>query len=129
MENKTILIVEDDPICRESLKDLFEMEDFNCLEAGSGFEAVEILNANRGKVDLVVSDIRMPNGNGIQLLMEVKKMDPDLPPVILITGFSTQEDDSLVEKGAECVLNKPIDFDILFKEVEKAIEKHEAAAS
>ncbi|MCB0366838.1 MAG: response regulator [Bdellovibrionaceae bacterium] len=127
MSQKTVLIVEDDPICRESLKDLFEMEDYNCLEASGGRDAVEIVKANKNAIDLIVSDIRMPNGNGVELLMSVKAMDPSIPPVILITGFSTAEEESLVEKGAECVLSKPIDFAELFAEVEKAIAKFKAA--
>ena len=126
MDNKTILIVEDDSICRECLRDLFEMEGFNCLEACGGIEALKVIKANKGKVDLVISDIRMPNGNGIQLLMEVKAIDSTFPPVILITGFSNQKEISLMKKGAECVLDKPIEFRQLFQEVEKTIDKYKA---
>jgi len=90
-ENKVkikILCVDDERNILVSLKRLFRKENYEILIAESGAEGLEIIQHE--KVDLIVSDMRMPNMDGAEFLSKVKKLQPNIPS-ILLTGFSDQD--------------------------------------
>src|SRR4051794_40528673 len=83
---KTILVVEDDETLREVLAAEFEYQGLKTLMAAGGEKALGTLK--RESVDAIVSDIRMPDGSGIDLLRAVRECFYDRPPLIFISGFS-----------------------------------------
>jgi DNA-binding response OmpR family regulator len=102
---RRILLVEDDEALLELLKNIFELERFDTLGAGSCEEALEIL-AN-STVHLIISDILLPKMTGLDLLKIVKKQNPEIP-VVLATGYSgdyTRKDS--LEIGADGYFKKP----------------------
>ncbi len=108
LSSRHILIVDDEAAIRDILEEEFATLGAHVHSVGSVKLALELL-AHR-PVDLVISDIRMPEADGLDLLREVRSR-PHAPPVVLITGFA---DISLAEahhRGAEAVLNKPFDLD------------------
>ncbi len=115
---KTVLVVDDEPMLREIISDELREVGANILEAGSGMEARCLLRAHR--IDCVITDVRMPDGNGLALLEEVRADDPSFPPVILITGFSDFSIGSPESKGAFAVFGKPFDVEELMKTVIQA---------
>lgn len=82
-KDSTILIVEDDDALRDSIVSDFKRKGFQVLSASGGQEAFQIIE--RPKVDLVISDYHMPNGNGIELLERIKNKDAAFP-VFIFTG-------------------------------------------
>ncbi|RLB69529.1 MAG: hybrid sensor histidine kinase/response regulator [Deltaproteobacteria bacterium] len=116
---KTILCVDDEPIIRNLCRDV--LEEYRVLQAEDGFAAIKILEVE--DVDLVLSDVMMPNLDGLALLQKVKEQHPD-QAVILMTGYS---DKDLVLKalkaGADDFINKPINILQLSTTVEKVFEK------
>jgi len=105
-----LLIVDDSLSMRLIIKKMVEMSGFEveqCLQAGSGQEALKILTEN--KVDLVLSDINMPEMSGIELLAKIKG-DPSLSaiPVIMIsTEGSEERQKEARDLGAAGYLRKP----------------------
>lgn len=100
----------------------FAMEGYAALQASSGNEAFLLIQDS--PVDIVVSDIRMLNGTGIDLLKNIKKNMPKLP-VILLTGFSDYSDQDVLNMGAAAIFRKPFDRRQLLSAVEKALSaKH-----
>jgi len=89
------------------------------LRGTSGEEAMEVISKN--KVDLVVSDVRMPNGDGVFLLNEIKKSNVFMPVVMLVTGFSDLTLDEAYELGADAVFAKPYDREMLHACVARAL--------
>jgi len=79
-----ILIVDDDELVRGVLMELLEDLGFAVIEAGSGHDALALLR-DKVEVSLVISDINMPEMDGLQLVEELKSMRPSLP-VILMSG-------------------------------------------
>jgi len=117
---KTILLVEDDPSFRESLRKLFEKEGLRILEAESGPEGIETLKKER--VDLVILDFYLGGMNGLQFLE--KTMNPGRPPVIVLTAFGDWEIyTEVVAKGAVDCLPKPIKRNELMAVVAGALSK------
>lgn len=82
---KTILIVDDNPNMSMLLTEMLEIFDYNSVCCSDGSEALEKLDAD--KFSLVITDMRMPNMTGLELLEKVKEKYPKLP-VVLISGYS-----------------------------------------
>jgi CheY-like chemotaxis protein len=122
-KNLTILAVDDDDGLREAIVYDFKKAGFKTLEASDGREAFEILSSN--KVDLVVTDVRMPNGDGIELLARIRQKSPDFPIVIFVTGFSQLSLEDAYDKGADAVFAKPFNRKALIEAVIKAAARQD----
>lgn len=75
-EKFNILIVDDEEGIRETLQDFLQSSQFEIRTASSGKSAQQVIEST--KIDFVISDIRMPNGDGIFLLSEIKRINPDI---------------------------------------------------
>ena len=114
-----ILVVDDDQAQRELLKEDLEREGFAVEVAAGGRAGVE--RVKRGGVDLVVSDVKMPDLNGLDLLREVLAVEPSLC-VIIITAFGSIETAiRAVKLGAYDYLPKPFETDELLLIVDRAL--------
>jgi len=106
-----ILVVDDDPSMTKTLVDILHAKGYRAEMANSGPEALEKVRAARP--DFVISDIKMPDVNGVALYRNIKSQHPDVP-VVLMTAYS---DDLLVREGLEAgaiaALNKPLDIKLL----------------
>lgn len=103
----TILVVDDEPALRKALVFDFKRKGFQVLDASNGKEAFEIVKTQ--KIDLILTDVRMPGGDGIELLDKVKEQNPMIPVVMFITGFADLSLDEAYNKGADAVFTKPFD--------------------
>jgi DNA-binding NtrC family response regulator len=92
----TILLVDDQPIILRALRRVFRSEGYSILSAGSGEEALALLE--REDCDLIISDYLMPEINGIELIGRVKEIRPGLP-CILLTGHADFDIVSRVIRG------------------------------
>lgn len=109
-----ILVVDDEEDLRETLAEFLTEQGYSVLTAPDGLAAKKILITQ--KIDLVLTDIRMPNMNGVDLLKFSKAL-PDAPKVIVITGFSDYSREQVESLGASAFLNKPFDLDKLLSTV------------
>ena len=121
IEKKTCILVVDDEIgISSTLKDYLESEGFFTLTANNGKSALDVFKNN--DVDLVISDIVMPELNGIGLIKEIKNIDEDIP-VIIMTAFSTVEYSvEAMKAGAFDFISKPFDFKKVLFVIKKALE-------
>ncbi len=105
LQGKTVLVVDDERVIRNLLRRTLDREGYRVVTASDGVEALERLSGTR--IDIVISDIMMPNMDGMELLVEIKCNYP-LIPVILITGFSGKfTGKQAMEAGAEDFIVKP----------------------
>ena len=117
----SILIVDDDQGQRTVLQTILKREGYTIETAENGLVALEKIEDNL--FDVVVSDMRMAQMSGRELLHEIKRRDPDLP-VLIVTAYAEVNDavDLVVREGAFYYLEKPIQIDALKKEIRRAIE-------
>jgi len=117
----TILLVDDEDGVRSFLKVILELDGYQILEAENGRRAKEMLDSKDHSIDLVISDIMMPEMDGTELVKKLMEQDRDIP-VILISG---QNDGrfGLNEIGAEHIpiLRKPFSHEDLSKEIARTI--------
>jgi len=120
-QNIQILAVDDEVVNRENIAYVLEKDGFQVETADNGIEAVDKLRAKR--FDLVITDLRMTNMDGLQLMETVKEIQPDAE-VIIVTGYATVNSavDAML-KGAFYYLPKPLKIDKLRNLVKKALEK------
>jgi len=116
----SLLIVDDDRLTRETLASAFS-DKYQTSVARSGVEALEILEAE--KTDVVLSDLRMPDMDGIALLERIIQQQGRQPSVIFITGHATVEAAvDAMKLGAHDFITKPLNLDRLALMLEKALE-------
>jgi DNA-binding NtrC family response regulator len=120
---KDLLIVDDDPLVCDSLKEMFLLEGYQSDTALDGDQALAKLQGERFRV--ILSDIHMPGVNGLELLRELKGRSPDTP-VIFITGHGRIDDAvEAIKLGAYDYLTKPLDDLRLKLTLRRALEQVE----
>lgn len=114
-----ILIVDDEADLRDAIAFDFKRKKYQVLTAANGVEAFNIVKQQ--PVDVVISDIRMPGGDGIELLSNIKSHNLNLPVVIFMTAYSDIGIDEAYDRGAEFIFSKPFDRKALHAAVERAV--------
>jgi len=116
-----VLVVDDEAVIRDALKRILEGERFSVETCVSGHSAIESLHER--EFDLIVTDLKMPGMNGIEVLKAVKTLQPEAP-VIMITGYASV--DTAVEamkNGAVDYIAKPFSPEQFLEKVERALEQ------
>ena len=123
MDNLTVLFVDDEPDFVGSLIKRMKKRNINAVGAGSGEEAVALLQSGRMNMDVVVLDVRMNGMDGIETLKAIKSINP-LIEVIMLSGHARL---SVAREGMELgafdYLMKPVDLDELLYKLQDAFLK------
>jgi len=114
-----ILLVEDKESLRTMLRLALESQGYSVAEARDQAEAVQMLQ--RGQPALVLTDLRLPVGDGFGVLRAAKDLDPELPVVVMTAYGSIQDAVAAMKEGAFDFLAKPIDPDHLLLLVDRAL--------
>ncbi|WP_338629758.1 two-component system response regulator GlrR [Yersinia enterocolitica] len=115
-----LLLVDDDPSLLKLLGMRLTSEGFNVTTAESGQEALRLLI--REKIDLVISDLRMDEMDGMALFAEIQKHQPGMPVIILTAHGSIPDAVAATQQGVFSFLTKPVDRDALYKAIDAALE-------
>ncbi|HFE7290189.1 TPA: two-component system response regulator GlrR [Klebsiella pneumoniae] len=120
-----LLLVDDDPGLLKLLGMRLVSEGYSVVTAESGPEALRVLG--REKVDLVISDLRMDEMDGLQLFSEIQKGHPGMPVIILTAHGSIPDAVAATQQGVFSFLTKPVDKDALYKAIDEALEQRSPA--
>ncbi|MBW2100845.1 MAG: sigma-54-dependent Fis family transcriptional regulator, partial [Deltaproteobacteria bacterium] len=116
---ETVLVVDDEKNYTLILKTVLEEENFETLTANSGKNALEILE--KCDVDLVLADLKMPAMDGIELLDNIKKKNPDIPVIMMTAHGSVDKAVEAMQKGAYTFILKPFENERMILHINKAI--------
>ncbi|CAI1086079.1 two-component system response regulator GlrR [Serratia grimesii] len=114
-----LLLVDDDPSLLKLLGMRLASEGFHVTTAESGQEALRLLG--REKIDLVISDLRMDEMDGMALFAEIQKHQPGMPVIILTAHGSIPDAVAATQQGVFSFLTKPVDRDALYKAIDEAL--------
>jgi len=123
VKGRRIIVADDEPAIRDAIKDLLEQRGARVEAYADGAGAIESLEADGGDVDLVISDVRMPDRNGYEVFRSARSHAPQAS-IILMTGFGYDPNHSIVrssQEGLEAFLFKPFRVSQLVEEVHKAL--------
>ena len=120
---KQILIIDDEPQIRSMLKMMLEREGFHVIVASDGKEGMKIFE--KEPVDLVITDLIMPEKEGIEVIQELRKNNSNLP-IIAISGGGKNSPDTYLNiaklLGANAIFEKPVAKEKLIDAVNKALD-------
>lgn len=119
---ETVLIVDDEKNYPPILSAVLEEEGFETLTAYSGKEALSVLK--NSDVDLVLTDMKMPSMDGIELLERIKEKDPGLPVIMMTAHGTVEKAVEAMQKGAYNYILKPFDNERLVIYVNKAVQMY-----
>ena len=122
MNDKMILIVDDESRIRKLIKDFIEQEEYSVLEAADGEEAVEQFESNINKVKLVILDVMMPKQDGWSALRQIRQISN--VPVIMLTARSEEQDELFgYELGVDEYVSKPFSPKILIAKIKAILQR------
>jgi DNA-binding NtrC family response regulator len=125
MNGIRILVVDDDPLVRRSLCEVLSFEGYSCVSAASGQEV--LLKMKESRFDILISDMKMPQMDGIELLKKVKADFPQTS-IIMVTGFGSIESAvSAMREGAVDYVTKPIIDDEIKLAIKRIALEHSLA--
>ena len=116
-----ILIVDDEPSIRRTLKDILEFEKYKVEEATDGLECLVKLKKN--KYDVIIMDIKMPKMDGMEALERVQLLAPDTPTIMISGHANIDTAVDAVKKGAFDFISKPPDLNRLLITIRNAMDK------
>ncbi|WP_299528308.1 response regulator transcription factor [uncultured Lutibacter sp.] len=123
MENKKILLVEDDPNFGTVLKDYLSLNDYNVTLAKDGLEG--LIMFKNDIYDLCILDVMMPRKDGFSLAKDIRATNVDVP-IIFLTAKTMKEDVLKgYEAGADDYLNKPFDSEVLLYKIKAILQRKE----
>ena len=120
MSKTRILVVDDEASARSGLEKLLRQSSYDVVTAADGAVALEL--ATEHAPDLVVTDLKMPNVDGMTLLTKLRAQDPTLPVIVTTAFGNVNEAVEAIRKGAADFITKPVDFDVLLVSIERALE-------
>lgn len=122
MNDKMILIVDDESRIRKLIKDFIEQEEYSVIEAADGEEAVEQFEANINKIKLVILDVMMPKQDGWSALRQIRQISN--VPVIMLTARSEEQDELFgYELGVDEYVSKPFSPKILIAKIKAILHR------
>ncbi|MBI4476354.1 MAG: response regulator [Acidobacteria bacterium] len=122
----TVLIVDDEPLIRWSLKESLLEAGFSVADAPDGRGALEYFKLDGPAIDAVLLDLRLPDVDGLSLLDRIKLAAPDVP-VILMTAFGTPETlEAALTRGASVTVTKPFSVDDMVGLVSRVLHQFES---
>lgn len=116
----SILIVDDDEVMRETLSDVLKRGEYEVYSVGSGGETLSVIRKNI--IDLILLDMRLPDGDGLELLKKIKEFDTEILVIIMTAYSDIQTAVSAIKSGAYHYINKPFDLEELKLLIEKGLE-------
>jgi DNA-binding NtrC family response regulator len=120
MESPTVLVVDDEELIRWSLASRLEDDGYHVVQAGTAAEALK--RHGEGEVDLVLLDYKLPDGDGLTVLKQIKEADPDTLVILLTAHSSIDMAVEAMKRGAFHYANKPFNLDEIALLVQKALE-------
>jgi sigma-B regulation protein RsbU (phosphoserine phosphatase) len=118
-----ILVIDDEKTILENIKFILELDNNEVITVSNGKEALEIFKNNYSNIDVVITDMKMPEISGMEILKEIKKIMPEMG-VIILTGHGDLENAiHAMKEGAFEYLRKPVNADNLTIAINNAISK------
>jgi len=122
-----ILVIEDNPLLRDSIAVWLELAGYSVVAAGDGCEGLAVLSTEMP--DLIITDVGMPRLDGIEVIKSVRRFPSSLSsvPIVVLTGCFTELASQAISAGADRALAKPVDPNIMLEHLTYLLEPSSAA--
>jgi DNA-binding NtrC family response regulator len=110
---KTILLIDDEPMVTDICEMMLKALGYKVLKAHSGSEGIKIYEANRDRIDLIISDFNMPGMNGQEVVNKLRILDHGVQVLLQSGGLSVTHEEEAMVRGFNGFLQKPYGMDTL----------------
>jgi CheY-like chemotaxis protein len=114
-KSKTILLIDDEEIVINICEMMLKRFGHKVLKAHSGYEGLQLFKANKFKIDLIISDLNMPEMDGREVMEELRKIDPHVKVMLSSGDLTDKIEKSVINKGFNGFIKKPYSMDTLFE--------------
>jgi DNA-binding NtrC family response regulator len=123
-QDKLILVIDDEDMLRDVLKEVLEMVGFSALFASSGREGIQLFRENIERIHLVLLDVLMPEMSGLETHKQIKEIDPDMK-FIFMSGFPDKNALSLRELSDDYVfVKKPFSVKEIITQIRQVLNQN-----
>ena len=112
-ESKTILLIDDEEIIIDICEMMLEKLGHQVFKASTGSEGLKIYEANKNQIDLIISDMNMPEMDGNEVVEQLRKIDHHAKVLLSSGGLSNADEEEILNKGFNGFMKKPFNIDIL----------------
>ena len=119
LEGRRILVVEDDECLRETLVDVLAYAGAEVSSAENGAVAFEMFRNN--KYDLIISDVKMPGGDGVELMRNIERCEGAKPVRVICSGYLDESNRSVMDLGVSLIVEKPFTTSVLLQELNRLL--------
>jgi CheY-like chemotaxis protein len=123
---KTVLVVDDHETTRQTITRMLEAGGFAVRTATNGIDALDRLSRENGEIDIVLSDVTMPEMGGIDLSYQIREQYPQMP-IALVSGDVSDLERSIIGRQDVPFIKKPFHAESLYSAVREAIRRHAAS--
>ncbi|HUC84603.1 MAG TPA: response regulator [Candidatus Acidoferrales bacterium] len=124
LRDRSVLIVDDDARMLRALGKVLRAEGAVVTEAQWGGDALDFLTSRQTRVDLVITDLRMPFVSGMTMVYAIHKIFPALPIIVLTAYGSPEVKSECLRQGAAAILEKPLDTTALLEVIHEVVASH-----
>jgi len=118
--DKIVLLADDEIMLRDLLAELLESNGYNVIKVISGTETLKVLTEEI-KVDLIILDYNMPEMNGLECAIEIRKFNKDIPIILSSGSLGINGNTNIKEMGVNSFVNKPYEFDTMLSTIQELL--------
>ncbi len=119
LKQKKILIIDDEVSITEELDLILDSEGYKTAIAHTGSAAITLFKDKGNKIDLILLDIKLPGMDGVEIYSELKKINPNIPVIIITGSFTKTRAEKIIKAGGKAVLYKPFSAEELLSLIKK----------
>ena len=117
IKGKTFLLIDDEPMVTDICEMMLQKLGHKVLKAHSGSEGIKLYESNRNQIDLIISDLNMPEMNGQEVVDKLRRMDHNIKVLLSSGGLSVAEENKVVSRGFNGFLKKPYNMNTLSEKI------------
>ena len=117
IKGKTFLLIDDEPMVTDICEMMLKKLGHKVLKAHSGSEGIKLYESNRNQIDLIISDLNMPEMNGQEVVDKLRRMDHNIKVLLSSGGLSVAEENKVVSRGFNGFLKKPYNMNTLSEKI------------
>jgi CheY-like chemotaxis protein len=123
-KNKTILVVEDEDILLELMEDILKTQGYKLFTAKDGIEGIEIYTNHKNEIDLILSDVNLPNLDGLEMFKKIKELNSDVK-IIMASGYVEPSlRAEIIKEGVKHFINKPYVANEVLEKIHEVLDNY-----
>ena len=119
--SKTFLLIDDEPMVTDICEMMLKKLGYRVLKANSGKEGIKLFEANKGRIDLIISDFNMPGMNGQEVVDKLRVIDHGVKVLLSSGGLSVPHEEDALVRGFNGFLQKPYSIEILSDKIDELL--------